>query len=369
MCGPSRGHREGHEGQGEVIEVTVSPVALSDLGAAAELLQSDFWARFKQGQGWTAHVFAVRAGSFDPFPLMVLTRPLARLFSIAYVPFGPPRDPGADRGAMLAGIARALAPLLPRGTLFLRFDLPWIRDGEAPRVRGPRGVRKAASDMQPASTVIVDIAPPADAILSALKPKTRYNIRLAAKKGVVVEEGSAGDLDAWYELYRETAQRDRIGIHARRYYAGLLDAARAESVQGARVLLLVARHEGDLLAGNIVAFWKDRAVYLYGASSGNKRNLMPTYALQWAAILRAQAAGCTTYDLFGVPPHPDPRHPMSGLYQFKTGFGPVTERWGTWDAVYRPVACAGYRAAEGLRMFWYRGLRKLARGRSRGGES
>ena len=119
--------------------------------------------------------------------------------------------------------------------------------------------------------------------------------------------------------------------------------------------LLLARHEGDLLAGNIVAFWKTRAAYLYGASSGMKRNLMPTYALQWEAIRMAREAGCTSYDLYGVPPQPDPGHPMFGLYQFKTGFSDrVLQRWGTWDAPFRPLLYASYRAAEAARMFYYR---------------
>jgi len=127
-------------------------------------------------------------------------------------------------------------------------------------------------------------------------------------------------------------------------------------------MLLLAWHDGDLLAGNIVALWKDRAAYLYGASTSIKRNLMPTYALQWEAIVRARSAGCRTYDLYGVPPRADPGHPMFGLYQFKTGFAEkVLDRWGTWDAVYLPVLRALYGAAEALRMFYHRRFRKHAR--------
>jgi lipid II:glycine glycyltransferase (peptidoglycan interpeptide bridge formation enzyme) len=136
------------------------------------------------------------------------------------------------------------------------------------------------------------------------------------------------------------------------------------------VKLLLARHDGELLAGNIVAFWKTRAAYLYGASSGAKRNLMPTYALQWEAIRRAHAAGCLTYDLYGVPPRPDPGHPMFGLYQFKTGFSDkVLERWGTWDFIYRPMLFAPYGVLERARMSYYRVHRKRGRARGRGAEA
>ena len=333
----------------------MTPAPLAALDASPELLQSGFWGHFKGAHAWTPLAFSVRAGDAS-FGLLVLTRRLARLFSIAYVPFGPTADPVSGRGGMLVALARALRPHLPAGTLFVRYDVPWQKTGEAPAAPG---AVKAASDMQPASTVVVDITPPLDDVLGAMKSKTRYNIRLAQKKGVRVAEGGAGDLDRWYALYTETSRRDRIAIHSRAYYRGLFDAARCYPGARPRVALLLATHEGDFLAGNIVAFWKDRAAYLYGASSGAKRNLMPTYALQWEAIRLAKEAGCTSYDLFGVPPLPDPGHPMFGLYQFKTGFNEtVLERWGTWDVPLKPMAYAGYRAAEAARMFYYRTLKK-----------
>jgi lipid II:glycine glycyltransferase (peptidoglycan interpeptide bridge formation enzyme) len=352
-----------------VTPVTARTVPLSTLDSSGELLQSGFWGAFKQEHGWRPLAFEVMAGGAS-FGLLVLTRRLARRFTIAYVPFGPVYDPCTGRGALLAGIALAVRPLLPGGTLFLRYDLPWRRDGEGPYFRGGKlpQVSKSSSDMQPPNTVVVDISGPADTVLGSMKSKTRYNIRLAQKKGVTVSEGSEDDLPRWYALYQETARRDRIGIHSLAYYQGLLRSSREYRGTAPAVQLLLAWHEGELLAGNIVAFWKDRAAYLYGASSGNKRNLMPTYALQWEAVRRAQSAGCRTYDLFGVPPRPDPGHPMAGLYQFKTGFSEeVLERWGTWDAPYRPVMCALYRAAEAARMFYYRRLKKRLRGPTAGG--
>jgi lipid II:glycine glycyltransferase (peptidoglycan interpeptide bridge formation enzyme) len=301
------------------------------------------------------------------FGILVLTRRLFRFFSIAYVPFGPALDPGSERGDFLSALARAVRPHLPPSTLFLRFDLPWTKGGETPMGRGRPRLRKAAADMQPASTVVVDISPPLEQVLGAMKSKTRYNVRLASKKGVQVEEGGPQDFDAWYSLYQETARRDRIAIHSRGYYRDLLQGLQGYPGAKPGVKLLLARHEGDLLAGNIVAFWRSRAAYLYGASSGEKRNLMPTYALQWEAIRLAREAGCTSYDLFGVPPKPDPEHPMFGLYQFKTGFSEcVLERWGTWDASFRPGLFFLYRIAEALRMLYYRNIKKRSRSRKSG---
>jgi lipid II:glycine glycyltransferase (peptidoglycan interpeptide bridge formation enzyme) len=288
---------------------------------------------------------------------------VARLFTIAYVPFGPSLDPARERGGLLRGIADALRPHLPRGTIFIRFDLPWEKNGEAPDLTG-RGVRKAGGDIQPSSTVVVDISPSPEEILSGMKPKTRYNIRLSAKKGVIVSEGADRDMAAWYEVYRETSRRDRIAIHGLGYYEDLFRSSREYPGSAPKVTLLLARADGGMLAGNIVLLWKKTAIYLTGASSGEKRNLMPTYALQWEAMKRAKESGCTSYDLYGVPPKPDPGHPMFGLYQFKTGFSDtVLERWGAWDVPFRGAAYVAYAAAESVRLFLFRVARKRAAGR------
>jgi lipid II:glycine glycyltransferase (peptidoglycan interpeptide bridge formation enzyme) len=291
--------------------------------------------------------------------LLVLTRRIARVFRIAYVPFGPAFDPGAGRGAFLGALASSLAPHLAHGTFLLRFDLPWRKEGEPPRAPG---LRKASDDIQPPATVIVDLRPAEDEILASMKPKTRYHVRLAETRGVTVETGTAADMDRWYELYRETSARDRIAIHSLSYYKGLFETAAGLAAAGGAaptVRLLLARAGGEILAGNIVIFWKRSAVYLTGASSGAQRNLMPTYALQWAAMRMAKAAGCESYDLYGCPPAADESHPMFGLYQFKTGFSPaVTERWGTWDAPLSLPVYRAYATAERLRMWWYRVAQK-----------
>lgn len=346
------------------------------------MLQSGFWGQFKQAHGWEAHPFSVtfagEAAAAAPmdraagrtFGMLVLTRRFFRMFSLAYVPFGPALDPVEGRGEFLSNLARALRIHLPRTTLFLRFDLPWRRTGESPLASARPRATKAASNMQPPDTVIVDIAPPLEQVLASMKSKTRYNVRLSGKKGVMVSEGGPHDIDRWYALYQETSSRDRIAIHSRAYYQGLFHASQSYPGVKPAVKLLLARHGEELLAGNIVAFWKNRAAYLYGASSGEKRNLMPTYALQWEAIRMAREAGCTSYDLYGVPPQPDPDHPMFGLYQFKTGFSDcVVERWGTWDVPFRPVLYSLYRAAEAVRMLYYRKIRKRLRARGRAADA
>jgi lipid II:glycine glycyltransferase (peptidoglycan interpeptide bridge formation enzyme) len=340
-------------------EVRVQPAGLEVLAVNQGLLQSPFWARFRAELGWEAKAFDCRAGA-QGFALLVLVRSLPLGQRLAYVPHGPEIAAPEDWQNFLRGLTRALRPHL-EGCLFLRFDLPWSIRGDGTAGRPPasgRRLRRAPMDIQPPSTVILDLGHAEEALLAAMKSKTRYNIGLARKKGVVVEEGSAGDLPAWYELYRETARRDRITLHPFDYYRRQFELAAAPGGP-VSLKLLLARHQGELLAGIIVALMGQAAWYLYGASSDRKRNLMPAYALQWEAMRMARRAGCLSYDLFGIPPADDPAHPMHGLYRFKTGFGGrLLHRLGCWDAPFRPAGYQAYRLAERGREWYYRRLRK-----------
>jgi lipid II:glycine glycyltransferase (peptidoglycan interpeptide bridge formation enzyme) len=230
---------------------------------------------------------------------------------------------------------------------------------------------RAAADVQPPDTVLVDLTAEEEAILGDMKPKWRYNVGLAEKKGVEVrlacssknsaEEPGAlrNELEKYYSIYKETADRDGILIHGLNYYRALFEEAAqsaksAQSAQpGADVRLYMASHEGEDLAGIVTLFRGSEAVYLYGASANHKRNLMAPNALQWRAMRDAKAAGCGVYDLFGISPtspDEDPTHPMAGLYRFKTGFGGrIVHRPGSWDYPYRPLVKALYSAAEKTR--------------------
>jgi lipid II:glycine glycyltransferase (peptidoglycan interpeptide bridge formation enzyme) len=218
---------------------------------------------------------------------------------------------------------------------------------------------RAAADVPPPDSVLVGLAGDEAAILGAMKPKWRYNIGLAEKKGVKVRsvnagsistENGAADLAGYYKIYRETAARDGISIHGIEYYRVLFEEA---AKHGIDARLYMASHEGEDIAGIVTLFRGTGAVYLYGASSNNKRNLMAPYALQWKAMQDAKVSGCSSYDMFGIPPKPpedDPGHPMAGLYRFKTGFsGNIIHRPGSWDYPCRPLAKAFFLTAEKTR--------------------
>ncbi|HUV09205.1 MAG TPA: peptidoglycan bridge formation glycyltransferase FemA/FemB family protein [Spirochaetia bacterium] len=351
-------------------ELRIYPIGIQELDSNEELLQTNFWARLKERFGWRSHPVRLELKN-KTYPLLLLSRRLGPGFTLVYVPFGPPvPEPASGREELLIGIARGMeacrteegSSLLPAGTFVVRFDLPWSRVGlgEFPApLRESRIFRKAPMDIQPTSTVLLDIRPEDEKILAGMKHKTRYNIRLALKKGVVVTDGGPEELDFWYALYRKTALRDRITIHSPDYYRTQFRLSREYKGRSPEYRLLLARHGGTVLAGIIVAFLDKKAWYLFGASGDEGRNLMPTYALQWKAVQLARERGCETYDFFGIPPSNDPGHPMHGLFQFKTGFGgTIINRPGCWDVVLGSLRYPLYVSAERVRSYYYRRLRK-----------
>ncbi|MDY6893080.1 MAG: peptidoglycan bridge formation glycyltransferase FemA/FemB family protein [Chloroflexota bacterium] len=205
--------------------------------------------------------------------------------------------------------------------------------------------------MQPQRTILVDIAPEPEDILARMKSKTRYNVRLAERKGVTVREGTERDLDSFYDLMLTTAERDRFGVHSRAYYEAVY---RLFVPQGIGRLLL-AEYDGELIAGVMAFACGGKAWYMYGASGDAHRNRMPNYLLQWEAIQWARAQGSRTYDLWGVPDENEEtlethfleRHDgLWGVYRFKRGFGGRVVRYvGAWDYVYRPTLYWLYRRA------------------------
>jgi len=324
-------------------------------------LQSDFWLEFKARFGWDSHRLSFGGDTPDTRGLGALSRSLPFAQRLVYVPHAPRMVPEPQAFERLIRRIEAAVSASTQAPLLIRFDLPWGIE-EAPAAAA-LGLRRAPVTVQPPSTVVVDLGEDEDALLKGMKSKTRYNVRLAAKRGVTIREAGAEELVLWYELYRETARRDRIAIHSEAYYRGLFEVVRGSDAgtRGAapRLLLYLAEIDGDLLAGNIVLEWEGTATYLYGASSSRRRELMAPYLLQWEAMRQARSRGLDRYDLFGVPPTPDPKHPMHGLYRFKTGFGGrILDRLGAWDYPCRPFGSRCYRGAERVRDYYHKVLRK-----------
>lgn len=343
----------------------LTPVDLAQIPPGNTFLQSPLWGKFRSGQGWIARGFQVRFSTGE-VPLLVLQRSLGLAGTLAYVPHGfdgllPGDSPETSK--LVSQVGKALKSFLPKNLLTIRWDLTsgttYNLDSEEPEtfpVRLPSPLVKTI-DVQPPDTVLLDITPDQETLLKGMHKKTRYNIGLAEKKGVVVRKTGKEELDSWYDLYEITSQRDKIAIHPRSYYRGLFETA--DHFPGSPVELWLAEHDGQVLAGIITLLWGQRCTYLYGASSNEGRNLMPAYLLQWKAILDAKERGCTEYDFFGIPPTGEEGHPMHGLYRFKTGFGGIIHhRHGAYDQVFRPWVYFFTNQAEKLRTWYYKVWKK-----------
>ena len=183
---------------------------------------------------------------------------------------------------------------------------------------------RPSPQVQPPYTMILKLGPE-DEALASFNRGTRYNIRLAAKRGVNVVEGT----DA-AEMARQSgasASRQGIKLPPASYYQLLLDR-----LPWARTY--VAQVDGEAVAAMLVIHFDGRGYYMFSGSNGERRELKPVYAAKWAAIRSAIGAGCRDYDLWGVPPGPDRTHPWYGLWEFKSGFnGELVEYVGCWDLV------------------------------------
>jgi len=324
---------------------------------APSFLQSCMWAEFKSRFGWTSRAFLVNWENYGNVPLLTLSRRFTAAlgFSFTYIPWGPhlPAEFSAqDRGKILSELAEKLKPLLGSNCIFIRFDPPWLTEKDEDACFTASSLKRAAAAVQAPDTVIVNLSSSRDEILSQMKPKGRYNILLSAKKDVQVRCTGAQELELFYNLLKETAARDGIAVHSFDYYKTLFEicADQGRNGKNIQIRLYTASHENDTVAAIMVLFYGKYAVYLYGASSNIKRNLMAPHALQWKAMQDGKEAGCLYYDLFGIPPNDDPNHPMYGLYRFKTGFGgQIIHRPGSWDYPYKKTFYALFNLAESLR--------------------
>jgi peptidoglycan pentaglycine glycine transferase (the first glycine) len=302
----------------------------------AHLLQTGAWGVLKADFGW--RVLRIADGAAGA---QVLFRRLPLGLSVAYIPKGPVSRLAPQALADEKKFWLTLDDLCRREkAIFMKVEPDlWLATGD--ENIAPSGFRLSQQDIQPARTLIVDLRGSEDQVLARMKQKTRYNVRLALKKGVVVSPSA--DIDTFHRLILSTGMRDRFGVHSREYYrrAYELFFPRGECE------LLIAEHQGVPLAALMVFARGSRAWYFYGASSDAQRDRMPTYLLQWEAMRWARSQGCTVYDLWGVP-DADERtleaqftqrsDGLWGVYRFKRGFGGELHRaQGPWDRVYNPV--------------------------------
>lgn len=226
--------------------------------------------------------------------------------------------------------------------------------------------QKSFEEMQPEHTILLDLTKSEEELLAQMKQKGRYNIKVAEKNGVVVREEES--IDNFYELYSTMAKRQKISYRNRDYFQKLFDimspkgyvkvftgfATKEQSnreTEEQKNNEAIEQWNNEIpIASAIVSFYGDQAIYLFGGSSNQHRNLMAPYLVQWTAIKQARAARCKSYDFFGIAPDNNPKHPWQGVTRFKRQFGDnQVDIIGSYDLVFRPLEYQLFKIAEKIR--------------------
>ena len=301
----------------------------------AHLLQTGEWGELKSAFGWDA----VRIILDDGSGAQILFRRLPLGLTLAYLP--KPVFSGQSSVNSKQLWAEVDAVCHKYRAVFLKIEPDLWEEVDLSSLRNAQYAIRSPHNIQPPRTIIVDLRGAEDDILARMKQKTRYNIRLAEKKGVTVRPWD--DLPAFHQMMQITGGRDGFGVHSLEYYQRAYELFHPTGMAE----LLVAEYEGKPLAALMVFARGRRAWYVYGASNDEERNRMPAYLLQWEAMRWARSNGAEEYDLWGVPDEDEEaletyftehNDGLWGVYRFKRGFGGELKRAAqAVDRVYNPL--------------------------------
>lgn len=279
-------------------------------------LQSWAWGEFQKS--WGREV--LRLSWNDEILAQVIKMPLAGGKFYWYIPHGPSDIAPAVWDELIKMLGE-------HGAVFLRVDP--IVDLDSNNYQP-----KIVPATQPQCTLVLDLSLAPENLLAGMHQKTRYNINLAEKKGVIIKEGT---IDNFLQLNKQTTTRDNFVSHHDNYYRQM-----AKSLGGEMVKVWQAGSNGKVLASSLVMYFGDTATYLHGASSNEDRNLMAPYLLHWEIIKDAKNNGFKYYDWWGVNPgnekHPTYKKSWEGISRFKRGFGgEFVSNPPSFDLIYRPM--------------------------------
>ena len=220
----------------------------------------------------------------------------------------------------MGAILKALSPIAKEeNAIFFRIDPPIKKSQKVPQIKRFKSVPYG---FQPMHTLILDINKTEKEILEQMKPKGRYNIKLATKKGVKIHElrhdkpeNFIKDMGSFHDLIKETTKRDGFHGHNMDFYKNMVE------ILDKNATLYLAQYNEKVIASIIMTTFQDTATYYYGASSNKHRNVMAPYLLQWKAIKDAKHKGCKYYDFLGISPSGAKNHPWQGVTEFKKKFG------------------------------------------------
>lgn len=284
--------------------------------ATGSFLQSWEWGDFQRAAGFPVKRFVVRNNGDVAATALFISRPLSLGLRYVYAPYGPVIQDGCVPKDVYTCLRDAVVSSRRATPVFIRIE-PKAPLHSTERSLRASGFKVKEFGIQPKETVMLDLRKHEDEILAGCKQKTRYNIRLAVRRGVTVREDTSKEgLNIFLRLAKEVEGQGIFHYHPPSYYEHMLKTL------GSRMLsIFIAEHEGEALAAGLFMKYGNTMTYAHGASTRVKNEMMAPYALHWHAVKMAKERGCAAYDFFGVAPAELSHHPWAGISRFKRGFG------------------------------------------------
>lgn len=308
-------------------KISVEKIRLEQLESSLNPLQSEQWANLKVNNGWAPYPFRIRMGEGET-TLLVLVKRLIFNFSIAYIPYGPPNGFYHDE------LSSKLRPYLPKGVVFVRYDLPFGN------TQKPTGVKVLKESVQPEGSVILNLSGGYNVVASHYRQRAKRHL----KRGPLTITKYGGEeetYEKWYRLYRETAQREGFSPRSSAYIDQFLNSGGE---------LYCAYHKGEMVGGIVVLLSHPHALYLFGTSKVIAK-ISPAYLLQDYVIRELCARNFKSYDLHGISGAEGRGSHLAGLDQFKLSFGgEKVTRHPSFDYPYKKVPYLIYATLERWRM-------------------
>jgi lipid II:glycine glycyltransferase (peptidoglycan interpeptide bridge formation enzyme) len=324
---------------------TITPEERNNFNAVVDHpLQTYEWGEFREKTG----IKVIRRGFFDGdklvngFQLTIHKIPRTN-FTIGYLPKG--ENPTQKILDELYQIGKQ------ENCIFIQLE-PNVQKNHESRIMN-HGLKPAARPLFTKYTFVLDLTKSEDEMLAAMHSKARYNIKIARKHNVIVEEDNSDEaFEEYLKLTHETTKRQGFYAHTQNYHRQqweTLPHTLKENQLSSH--LFVAKYNGKVLTAWIVFVFKDALYYPYGASSSENREVMSSNLMMWEVIRWGKNRNLKTFDMWGaLGPDPDTKDPWYGFHNFKEKYGPShVEFVGSYDLVINPMLYQAYKVADKLR--------------------
>jgi lipid II:glycine glycyltransferase (peptidoglycan interpeptide bridge formation enzyme) len=302
------------------------------------IFQSKYWEKFKLKTGYQK--------SYWLDDILILRKDLPLGYSMLYSPLVKESQVAALSDKDFNKTIQTICE--DNNAIFYRLELDVPKD----RFELPKSYIRAFEEMQPEHTLTLDLTKNTETLLAEMKQKGRYNVRLAAKNEITIvkETDLQYGIDVFFKLYSVTAKRHHITYRTKSYFDNFAQVVGQNDLMKIYTAYKIIDGKNTPLASAIIVYSGKTAIYMFGASSDEYKNLMAPYLLHWEIIQESQELGSLKYDFFGIAPDDDPKHAWAGVTRFKKQFGGEVESiMGSYDLVAKPMQYKLFKLAEKIR--------------------